>query len=252
MTSGPLRSVVLADKNFVIDVVHDEVEVAIKIQIAKGGAVGEAGLVEAPGGRPVGEGEVAPVLENVVRDLLRRHPGQQVRPLLVRKVAPARVGVDVRERGLHVIDEVGVAGVFAEPVRDEEVGPAVAIEVGEKGRPAPVGARDIRELGDVAEDGDFFFIRTSVGENTPVQVERVEHVLVVVPLLHEAPERPRIHPAHVRLLAAVVLGGHVQHNHIEEAVAVDVRHVVPHREVREVPRRLLDDLAEGAVAVVQV
>ena len=70
-------SIVAINEGFLVDVVHDEVERAIAVQVAIGGAAREARRVEAPGGARVDERQVPVVAEGIVRQLRRGHRGHE-------------------------------------------------------------------------------------------------------------------------------------------------------------------------------
>src|SRR6266487_5044805 len=56
-----------------VEIVHYQVERAVVIEIDVGGAIGESRGVESPGGGQVGEGQVAVVVERVIRLRHVRH-----------------------------------------------------------------------------------------------------------------------------------------------------------------------------------
>ena len=237
MVPGERAGVVAIDKGFLIDGVDDQVEGAVAVEVAVGGAAGEARRVEPPGRAPVGEGPVAVVLERVVRQRSGGHRGdepQEIHPRAPRGRAHRLV---VRQEG----DVVLRRDVLGEPVRHVDVLVAVEIEIGDERAPGPVRPGHAGELPDVGERAVAV-----------VELEHVAHELVVVPVpqlgLIDVPalERRR------RLQPVFVLGEHVGRVDVRPAVVVHVRDVEPHREIARVGHRARDRFGKGAVAVVEV
>ncbi len=63
----PLGATVSIDTSGFFKVVHDEVQIAVTVQIAEGGTVADAHMVEPPRGSNVFEIQVAEVLKGEVR-----------------------------------------------------------------------------------------------------------------------------------------------------------------------------------------
>src|SRR6266702_6890269 len=65
--------VVAIDERLLVDVVYDQIDRAVAVQVAVGGAARKTRRVEAPGRALVREGRVPPVAERVVRQLGGAH-----------------------------------------------------------------------------------------------------------------------------------------------------------------------------------
>ena len=131
--------------------------------------------------------------------------------------------------------------VLGQAVGHEDVLVTVEVEVGDQGRPAPVGAGDAALPGDVAERAVAVVV-----------LEHVAHELVVEPLARLGLIQL---PGFVRrrgLQPVVVRRQHVGRVDVRPAIVVDVGDVDTHREVARQRHRLLEHLVEGPVALVDV
>ena len=209
-----------------VDVGHDEVEVAVAVEIAVGGGVAHAFVVEAP----------------------------QLGGLLKLQVALVAVGeVDLFHRGLlfpqfplgfadeHLRGDrdVGVGDHARGAVGDEDIDTAVVVEVGQLDGPRPV------RPGQAAEEG-----RLHEARRAGVEEEVVAHDLAR-PSVLEKPA-PVAHVAHGDLGLVMGRRGHVGNEQIQQPVVVQVGAVRPHRRPTRVRHRLLDHVGERAVAVVVI
>ncbi len=237
--------VVAIDRDFLIDVVHHQVECAVTIQIAIGGAIGKPPRVQSPLGTHIREGNGLPrtgcaaavVAEGVVRNRRRAHRvGERQKidaPVLDRRYHRliVREEGDVVLRGQIPRHAVGYMDVLV----------AILIEIGDQRTPAPVRRGDAGQLADVAE------------RSIPVvEMEHVAHELVVIIVLElglvNVPALERGH----RLEAVVVLRQHVGDEDVRPAVVVDVGDVEPHREIAEIRHLPVEHLGKGPITVVEV
>ena len=221
--------VVADDGRRLVVVGKNNVEVAVAIEVGQGAAKADAQVVEAPFLRDIGKFQVAEIVI-----------GQCA-------LAP-RLGVfpDIGaggERGGDVllVHEVGVDEVADHAGGHEDVEAAVVVEIAEAGGPGPAGGVHAGEVGGLGE---------AVGAG--VEVDGVPHVLG-----HELGDAFHLPEAAADLLHArhelrVVAVAHVGDEKIDEAVVVEVTGVGAHREVGDVREALIDDIGEGAVAVVEV
>ena len=157
---------VFVDECGTVGVVHDEIEFAVVIEIGVGRPVRKARLVHPPFFGSVGERQVTLVPEDVVGRLVPAQLPQDFPLSATRHAAFSRSARP--EHGLLVIqigDRLGIA------VGDEDVLVSVIVEISKQGAPAPVGVRDPRQAGNVAED-EVARLRDSV-----VQLEGVDAIV---------------------------------------------------------------------------
>src|SRR3712207_3026070 len=133
MIRRPPRSTLFPYTTLFRSVADDEVEPAVVVQVGVGRAVREARALHLPRSRLVGEGQIARVPKDEVRFVDAGQRGQDVqrgaaRTVPVRGSGRGKDGVLV----IEVVDRLRVA------VADEEVLPAVVVEVAEERAPAPV------------------------------------------------------------------------------------------------------------------
>ena len=113
---------VFVDRRRRVDVVHDEIELAVVVEIDIGRAVGEARLVNAPRVTHIGEGQVAVVTEHAVRELVTAELPQLLQSCVL--VAGAAGGGHCH----LVVEVVGGLGIA---VRHKEVFAPIVVEIGE-------------------------------------------------------------------------------------------------------------------------
>src|SRR5258705_12631524 len=161
-----------------VDVVDDEVETSVIVEIRIRRAVREAGLVEAPCVALVAKGQVAVIAKGVAMDLVPTQLPQS--PQRAEAIAGA-VRIGDSRRIVEIVDGFGITAA------DEDVLVAVVIEIGEQGRPAPIGVGYAREPADVAE-------------GAVVQLERIQVVVDTKPSTAQLVRRAiRLESAHALL-----------------------------------------------------
>ena len=198
------RGAVAVDAGGVLEIVHDQIEVAVAIQITDCGAEAGRLLFQPPSFRDIGKVHLSAVLEHAIALL----QGLVIAPGIF-----AGALVDLTDFG----PEVSVEKIARHAVGEEDVVARVAVEIGYPHGPGPVGARESRHLTNLEE-------AWSAG----VEVDRIAHVLA----RRAGFEEPAIlvHVAHVDLLFIMCAGGHVGGDEVEFAVAIQVASVTAHRE----------------------
>ncbi len=140
-----------------------------------------------------------------------------------------------------MLQEVHVGVVAQVAVGDVEVFPAVVVEVGEQGRPTPIG---------VGKPGELpYFLKLPVAV---VDLQHIAHILVVETQPHVQVELLVVVGGHQEFLAAVALGQHIQRQDVGPGVVVDVGYVAAHREVRGVADLAGELVFESALFIVDV
>ena len=218
--------VVAVDGDGFVEVGDDEIEVAIVVEVAVGGGVGHAFVVEVPFCADFFEVEVAGVAEGKV--FFVAFGG-------VFPAIPFGGADEVLLFGKHV----GVVEHAGGTVGEEDVEEAVVIEVEEFGGPGPVGVGEVGEVGGFEEE-------RGVG----IEEEGVAHHLAGFGGGHE--EAVFAHFAHGDFGAVVGGAGHVADEEVGEAVVVEVAKIGAHAEPGGVGEGGFDNVGEGAVAVVLV
>ena len=128
---------VFVDECGTVGVVHDEIELAVVIEIGVGRPVRKARLIHSPFFGSVGERQVTLVPEDVVGRLVRAQLPQDF-PLSATRHASFS-GSARPEHGSLVIQ---IGDRFRVAVGDEDVLVSVIVEISKQGAPAPVGVRD--------------------------------------------------------------------------------------------------------------
>ena len=206
---------VLEDRRRASEIVHHHVQVPVPVQVRQDGAETDTVTVQPP---------VGPALPHFQAGLVLKSPvGLEERFLRIPKVV-VTIPTILRRRGCA---EVAVQPVAAHSVGDEQVLPAVVVQVPKVDRPRPVGFRDAVKLGDLHE-----MIRPRV------QVEGVAHVLRRIGVV----QKPGVavgagHVPHLHLLVVMRAAGHVGCEKIHPAVVVHVGKVRSHREPRRMGKR---------------
>ncbi len=220
------RRAVLVDPRRRFEIVADDVEVTVSIEVVEGRAEAHAQVVESPALGLVDEAQVALVGEGHVAlgELILADP-----ELLHRVVGIAPV------EGL--LAQVAVEEVAGHAVADEEVEPAVLVEIAEDRRPGPVAG------GQAGEPGALTKASTAA-----VEVEGVAHDLAGLRCLQKPAHL--VHFAHGGVAFLVARARHVGGDVVEPAVVVDVTGVAAHAEPRSVRQHVPGDVDEGAIAVV--
>ena len=204
---------ILVDGRRRVDVVDDEIELAVVIEVGVGRAVREARLVQSPVLRHVRERQIPVVPEDVVGHAVTVQLLQQrQRSLGVSRTASP-------EHGRLVLQIVHRLGITA---RDEDVLGAVIVEIHQQGGPAPIRVGHARETADLTEDD------VAVGRESIIQLQRVDVVVVA------KPSAAQLHLAFVRDEAAHPLAcaqrgrHHVDLEDVGPAVVVEIGDIDAH------------------------
>ncbi len=202
------------DRRWRVDVVHHKIERAAVVEIGVHGAVGEARLRQAPCFRHVGESQVAVVAIGVLRQRDLRHVLEEERQIL--RADP------MRERGLDcrvadVVDVIQVVGTAINAVGDEQILPAVIIQIHEQRRPAPVGRKDPRQISDLTELS-----------HTSIQLEIVSRVLRMIPSLQPHVVEPEAFRVGGCLEDIFPFWKHVERHDVGPSIVVEIGGVHSH------------------------
>ena len=141
--------------------------------------------------------------------------------------------------GSHAGGDVAVVDVVHVAVRDEQVLPAVEVDIHEDRRPRPAGRRDAGEAGDLC-----------VGAVAAVPVERVARELLAGGGKAGRADDRRDGAGRAEVLAEVAVE-HLDREEIQPAVAVDVGEIHAHRGEAHVAQRHRGRLAEAALPVAE-
>ncbi len=159
-----LPGIIPVDEGGTVLVVDDQVEVAVIIEVAIGGAVGKRGLCKTPGQTFVGEGKFAIIAEGFVEHRIDRYFFQQlVDPFFFS--CEHHFLQDIVRKKVHKIE---IGDVFIDAVANINIGEAIVVHIEEEGAPAPVGGGHAAEIGDVKEFPAAI-----------VELQAVFHVLVI-------------------------------------------------------------------------
>ena len=209
-----------------VDVGHDEVEVAVAVEVAVRGAVAHALVGEAPRLGGLLKLQIALVAVGEV-DLFHRGLGLPQFPL------------GLADEHLRGDRDVGVGDHARGAVGDEHIDAAVVVEVGQLDGPSPVRSGQATEESRLHETR-----RAGVDEKI------IAHDLARPGVLEKP--APVAHVAHRDLGFVMRRRRHVGDEQVEQTVVVQVGAVRPHRRPARVRHRLLDHVGECAVAVVVV
>ena len=228
---------ILVDRGRRVDVVHDEIELAVVVQIDVCGAVRVTRLRHPPRRAHVAEGQIAVVAKQKVGDAITAERAQLRAGRRLAVVAARR-----KNAGL-IIEIVGRLGIA---VRDEKVLATVVVEIGEQCAPTPFGGRGACQVRDFTEH------QVAGRGHAVAELQRVGIVVVpkAAPALIVAPQIRQI-PAH----AFSLFRASRQHVHLHDvgpAVVVEIRDVDPHSGDAGVFQRDGRFVGERAVAVVDV
>src|ERR1700754_46136 len=120
---------IFVDEGIVVDIIDDEVEVAVVVEVGIGAAVGKGGVSETPVPADIGEMIPVDVLKTVSR---KANDGQGV---------DHSQGELCRSSALSVVVcyIVEVGHIARQTVGNDDIAIAVVVKVGNQGAPAPVG-----------------------------------------------------------------------------------------------------------------
>src|SRR6185312_9722743 len=142
-----LAGVVAIQEGGPVLVVDDQVEIAVIIQVAIGGAIGKARMGEAPVGADVLEMQVAQVPEYLVEQGFGGHLVEQaVQSCLIAGGGHLLKGLARRE-----LQKILVRQIAGNAVGNEDIVEAIIVGIEEERPPGPVGGRDAGEIGDLGE-----------------------------------------------------------------------------------------------------
>ena len=233
----PASIIVPVDRRRLVDIINHVIQISVVIQVGISRPVGERALVYAPVFDYVGERQVPIVPVNVVADLLRRNP---VDLLLGEGHAPELIA------RLQFEEVVAVIDVAPRSVGNQQVLPAVVIQVAKENRPAPVGGGNARQAGDLAK------LWVTAVVVAPVELQTVLHILMVQSRIDHALKAAGIHAGHIRLGPPVVLRGHVHLSDIGETVVIVVGNISAHTILSGVVDGGPGNLPKRTVLVVEV
>ena len=181
---GSSGRLIFVDRAGFIEVIDDEVDIAIAIEIAGGGAEADGLAFQAP--------RLADVIELKAPCTVWVGPGIAEGSIWVAfggggKFFPSAAGGD----------EIGVEEISGHAVGDVEIEPSIAVEVDQLGGPCPVGGGDAELMGAFEEWSAV----------SGIEVNGIAHVLTGGRNF----EKPSvfIHVAHAHLIFVMVGAGHV-------------------------------------------
>ena len=115
---------------------------------------------------------------------------------------------------LYIIQVIGPA---VDAAGDKQVLPAIVVQVAEEGRPAPVGGVDPGQSG--------YFAELCLAQ---VELKGVVHILVGIAVLQLHSEKFQFIFAPRLLQDLLIVGQHIQHHDVGQAIVVEIGHIIPH------------------------
>src|SRR5690606_14603234 len=120
--------------------------------------------------------------------------------------------------------------------------PTIVIHIKQKRGPTPVGVRYSGILAYFRICGNTIFLKISI-----VQLQGIEHILMVQALVHYVLKPFNAHAAHTGLEVIIVVGHHIHRNKIEQTIIVYIPNIVAHREIGNMVGSLQDYLLKSAI-----
>ena len=201
--------VVAKEGEWTVEVVGDDIEVAVVVEVADGHAGVDAGQLEIPGLAGVGERPIAFVAEGEER---RGKGGEATEVGEAACCGRCRTHAGQFGQGIGMLHVVAVAG------GEEQVLPTVEIDIEEDAAPGPFGGGDASEGGNLGEAAVF------AGQVKGVMGDFRCVAGVLDGRREEACERVRTLPG----AATGETAEHVGHEQIVASVAIDVRDIHAH------------------------
>ena len=214
-----------------IQIVGDDVQIAVVVEIGEGHALGDADRVKAPGGRPILEGEIAAVVKENVREMQTGKLTEHADQLAERDTTGGDLGFDPAA-------EIEVLEVAEHAVGHQNVLVTVQIHIEQHRVPGPLRSLQAGVVSDLGK-----------GAVAPVELERV--LEMQWPVVNQ-PDRAkdRRHAGNLDLPVARLAADHVDDVKIHVAVPVQIAEVHPHGKVGGVAEGQPRQGPEPALAVI--
>ena len=237
MVMVQFAGIVAVDEGRSILVVDDQVQVAVIVQVAVGGAVGKGGMCEAPIDADVLETQIAQIAIHLVQ---QGGLGDAIEQLVDVLFFSAERHLLVHIIGEEV-KEIEIRNIPVDAVADKDVIIAIVVGVEHKGPPGPVGSRDAGKISDLGE------LAVAV-----VELEAVLYELIIETGLEFAIEETDVVKGACCLQPVIVSGQHVGSEKIGIPVVIDIGHIDTHGRHTDMPHAVFQLVLKGPVALVDV